>query len=141
MGGADGGERHADGTDGEPVIGAAHDVHGDGVGVGGERLAAEAAAPGVVAAPGRAVGAAGAVAAGAGGVERGAAGQFFQLGGAGGAVGHGSGPSKVLQRVGAIGPRRPVRSRGRAARGAGRGVWPAGGAEPGAGRGGALWPR
>jgi hypothetical protein len=36
MGGADGGERHADGADGELVIGAAHDVHGDGVGVGGE---------------------------------------------------------------------------------------------------------
>ena len=39
--------------------------------------------------PGGAVGAAGAVAAGAGGVDRGAAGQLLDLGGAGGAVGHG----------------------------------------------------
>ena len=71
------------------LIGAADDVHGDGVGIGGERFAAEAAAPGLVLAPGRAVGAAGAVAAGAGGVDRGAAGELLELGGAGGAVGHG----------------------------------------------------
>ena len=46
-------------------------------GIGGERLAAEAVAPGFVLPPGRAVGAAGAVAAGAGGIDRGAAGKFF----------------------------------------------------------------
>ena len=94
MGGADRGEMHADRADGEATvaragIGAADHVHGDGVGIGGERFAAERAAPGLELPPGGAVGAAGAVAAGAGGVDRGPAGQFFQLGRAGGAVGHG----------------------------------------------------
>ena len=42
-----------------------------------------------VLAPGRAVGAPRAVTAGAGGVDRGAAGQLLELGGVGGAVGHG----------------------------------------------------
>ena len=87
--GADRGEMDADRADGEALIGAADHVHGDGVGIGGERFAAEAVAPGLVLPPGGAVGAAGAVAAGAGGVDRGAAGQLFELGGAGGAVGHG----------------------------------------------------
>ena len=89
MGGADGGEMHADRADGQALIGAADDVHGDGVGIGGERLAAERGAPGLEAAPGGAVGAPGAVAAGAGGVDRGAAGQLVEFGGAGSAVGHG----------------------------------------------------
>ena len=42
MGGADRGEMHADRADGEALIGAADHVHGDGVGIGGERFAAEA---------------------------------------------------------------------------------------------------
>ena len=87
--GADRREMHPDRADGEALIGAADHVHGDGVGIGGERFAAERAAPGVELPPGGAVGAAGAVAAGAGGVDRGAAGQLLDLGGAGGAVGHG----------------------------------------------------
>ena len=87
--GADRREMHPDRADGEALIGAADHVHGDGVGIGGERFAAERAAPGVELPPGGAVGAAGAVTAGAGGVDRGAAGQFLDLGGAGGAVGHG----------------------------------------------------
>ena len=86
--GLDGGEVHADRADGESLVGAAHHVHGDGVGIGGERFAAEPGAPGGVVPPGGAVGAAGAVALGAGGVDRGAAREFFDLGGAGGAVGH-----------------------------------------------------
>ena len=39
--GADRGEMDADRADGEALIGAAHHVHGDGVGIGGERFAAE----------------------------------------------------------------------------------------------------
>ena len=88
MRGLDRGEVDADRADGESLVGAAHHVHGDGVGIGGERLAAEVAAPGRVLAPGGAVGAAGAVALGAGGVERGPARQFLDLRGAAGAVGH-----------------------------------------------------
>ena len=89
VGGADRREMHADRADGEALIGAADHVHGDGVGIGGERFAAEAAAPGLELPPGGAVGAAGAVAAGAGGVDRGAAGELLEFGGAAGAVGHG----------------------------------------------------
>jgi hypothetical protein len=77
----------ADRAHGKTRIGAAHHVHRDGVGIGGERFAAEAVAPGLVLPPGGAAGAAGAVTAGAGGIDRGAARQLFQFGGARGAVG------------------------------------------------------
>ena len=104
-------------------------------GSAGERFAAEAAAPGLVLAPGRAVGAAGAVAAGAGGVDRGAAGQLFELGRVGGAVGHGERTEQGgLQGQGPR-PDRPGRPRrglagsggGGAAAGAGRGLGAGGG--------------
>ena len=118
MGGADRREMHADRADGEALIGAADDVHGDGVGIGGERFAAEAVAPGLVLPPGRAVGAAGAVAAGAGGVDRGAAGQLLELGGAGGAVGHGERAEQGgLQDQGSWVPDRPGVGRRRGGRG------------------------
>jgi hypothetical protein len=88
MRGADRREMHPDRADGEALIGAAHHVHGDGVGIGGERLAAERAAPGVELPPGSAVGAAGAVAAGAGGaVGHGERTEQGGLQGQGGAIG------------------------------------------------------
>ena len=126
MGGADRREVHADRADGEALVGAADHVHGDGVGIGGERFAAQAGAPGLELPPGRAVGAPRAVAAGAGGVDRGAAGEFFQLGGAGGAVGHG----ERAEQAGLQGQR----SGGRRGRGPGRG----GGLAPAAASGGAV---
>jgi hypothetical protein len=43
VGGTDRREVHADRTDGEARIGTAHHVHGDGVGIGGERFATERA--------------------------------------------------------------------------------------------------
>ena len=88
VGGADGGEVDAQRADRDLLVGAAGRVHGNQLGVAGERLAAEAAAPGRVAAPGRAVDPAGAGSAGAGGVEGGAGGERLQLGGASGAAGH-----------------------------------------------------
>ena len=41
MGGADGGEVNAQGADGDMIVGAFGGVHGDQVGVAGERFAAE----------------------------------------------------------------------------------------------------
>ena len=100
MGSADRGEVDADRAHREAGIGAAHHVHRDGVGIGGERLAAEAVAPGLVLAPGGSVGAAGTVAAGAGSVDSGAARQLLQLGAA--PSGTVSGPNKLaLQDQGA----------------------------------------
>jgi hypothetical protein len=62
MRGLDRCEMDADRADGKPLVGAAHHIHGDGVGVGGQRLPAGCAAPALKTAPGRgAVGAAGAV--------------------------------------------------------------------------------
>src|SRR6185437_16717977 len=71
------------------------DVHGDGVRIGGERLATQGTAPGLILPPGGAVGAPCAVAAGAGGVERGAAGKLGQFGSAGGAVWQGEWPEQI----------------------------------------------
>ena len=88
VGGTDRGEVHADRADGKALVGAAHHIHGDGVGIGGERFAAQAVAPGLELPPGRAIGPPGAVAASAGGVDCGAPGEFFEFGGAAGAVGH-----------------------------------------------------
>jgi hypothetical protein len=126
--GADRREMHPDRADGEALIGAADHVHGDGVGIGGERFAAERAAPGVELPPGGAVGAAGTVAAGAGGVDRGAAGQFLDLGGTGGAVGHGErAEQRGLQgQGGAIGgqPVGGTRGRRRCTDGGGEGARP-----------------
>ena len=125
--GADRREMHADRADGEALIGAADHVHGDGVGIGGERFAAERAAPGLELPPGGAVGAAGAVAAGAGGVDRGAAGQLLDLGGAGGAVGHGERAEQggLQGQGGAIGgPRRGRAGWRRHAGGGGEGARP-----------------
>jgi hypothetical protein len=73
MRGADRGERDADRADGEARIGQADHVHGDGVGIGGERLAAQGMAPGFISLPSGAIGPPRALAAGAGGVERSAA--------------------------------------------------------------------
>ena len=87
MRGADRGECDTDRADGKTLIGEADHVHGDGVGVGGERLARQCDAPGGVVLPGRAVGPPCAFAAGAGGVDRGAARELLELGSAGGAVG------------------------------------------------------
>ena len=125
---------HADRADGEALIGAADHVHGDGVGIGGERFAAEAVAPGLELPPGRAVGAAGAVAAGAGGIDRGAAGQLLEFGGAGGAVGHGERAEQGgLQDQGSPSPGSTILGVGRTAR---RGRRPRGWvAQPGRGGG------
>ena len=89
--GADRGQRHADRADGEALVGEADDIHGDGVGIGGERFARQRCAPGRVLLPGGAVGAAGPVAAGPCRVDRGAAGEVREVGGAGSAVGDGEG--------------------------------------------------
>ena len=62
----------------ETAVGGVDGVHGDGLGVAGERRPAEAGAPSLVGPPGGAVGAAGAVAAGACGIDRGAGGQRLQ---------------------------------------------------------------
>jgi hypothetical protein len=86
MGGADRREVHADRADGEPLDGTMHNVHGDGVGIGGERFAARLAHQSSYWR--RAVGPPGAVAAGAGGVYCGTPGEFFEFGSAAGAVGH-----------------------------------------------------
>jgi hypothetical protein len=45
MRGADGGEANPQGADGTAVIGAADQVQGDGIGIAGQRFAAEAGAP------------------------------------------------------------------------------------------------
>ena len=112
MRGADRRERDADRADREAGIGQADDMHGDGVGIGGERLAAQGAAPGLVLPPGGAVGPPCAVAAGAGGVERGAAGEFGEFGGAGGTVRQGERAEQVgLQGQRSIRRRGPGRRR------------------------------
>ena len=69
MGSTDGGEIDAQCADRDAVIGTFRGEHGQQVGIAAERFAAERAAPGLVAAPGRAVDPAGAVAAGARGVD------------------------------------------------------------------------
>ena len=78
VGGLDGGERHPQAGEAEAAVGGVDGVHGDGLGVAGERRPAEAGAPGLVGAPGGAVGAAGAVAAGPGRIDRGAGGERLQ---------------------------------------------------------------
>ena len=95
MRGADRRQRDADRADCEPASAKRTDMHGDGVGIGGKRLAAQRAAPGLVLPPGGAVGPSCAVAAGAGGVERGAAGEFGEFGGAGGTVRQGERAEQV----------------------------------------------
>ncbi|MBC9208977.1 hypothetical protein IBL26_19180 [Roseomonas aerophila] len=57
----DGCQMHAQGGDRAAIIGQAHGVHGDGVGIGAERVTAEAGAPGGIGTPGAAVDAAGAL--------------------------------------------------------------------------------
>ena len=95
MRGADRRQRDADRADREAGIGQADDMHGDGVGIGGKRLAAQRTAPGLVLPPGGAIGPPCAGAAGAGGVERGAAGELGEFGGAGGAVRQGERAEQV----------------------------------------------
>src|SRR6185437_12209377 len=86
------------------------DVHGDGVRIGGERLATQGTAPGLILPPGGAVGAPCAVATGAGGVERSAPGKLGQLGSAVGAVGQGERAEQVgLQGQRAVWRRGPGR--------------------------------
>jgi hypothetical protein len=84
MSGAVRGEVDADRADGKTLIGAAHHVHGDGVGVGGERLAAEDLAPCLELAPGRAVGMEGIVSAGAHRIDGGTPRQLLDVRGGGG---------------------------------------------------------
>ncbi|WP_198382997.1 hypothetical protein [Roseomonas sp. KE2513] len=78
--GPDGGEVDAEAGDGQAPIGAADGVHGEGLRIARQRLAAERGAPGLEGAPGGAVGAAGARAAGAGGVDGGVRRERLQLG-------------------------------------------------------------
>lgn len=128
VGGADRGEIHPQDADRNALVGATGGVHGQQLRVAAQRLAAQAAAPRLEAAPGRAVDPVGAVAAGAAGIFRGAGGDVLQLGRAGGPAGHDQVAQQVgaqdvagvLRRCGALG-RRPAAAASRAGFGAGEG--------------------
>jgi hypothetical protein len=79
MGSADRGEADAQGADRAAVVGAADQEHGDGVGIAGQRISAQALAPLGEKRPGGAVGTTGAIAAGAGGIDGSPAGQVRQV--------------------------------------------------------------
>ena len=88
---------HPQGADRDALVGATGGVHRQQLRVAAQRLAAQAAAPGLEAAPGRVVDPARAVATGAAGVLRGAGGEVLQLGRAGDPAGH----DQLAQQVGA----------------------------------------
>ena len=94
MRGADRRQVHPHGTDRATVIGAADQVHRDGLGIAGQRLPPQGVAPAHEALPGRAVGPPGALAAGAGSVVGDAGGQFQQLRLPPRAIGDGQGPQQ-----------------------------------------------
>jgi hypothetical protein len=140
MRGFDRREMDADRADGKPLVGAAHHIHGDGVGIGGQRFPAECAAPTLKTAPGRAIGPAGAVALGAGGIERGAAREVFQFRGAAGAVRHAKRAEQTGLQDQRSGRKRILGDAGRwrlRRGGRGEGVWPRGARD----RRGGLRPR